>query len=102
VHFALDLTPPDPPLARVDGLDVGLLYLGWGGPGAHAEVHPVAGSDVECVLEVGDHNGMALWASWDNPWNGIHGFPALADIDPGSPTALREAVAAVLRAGGAR
>jgi hypothetical protein len=84
----LDLTPPDPPLSRVDGLDVGLRVLVDGG--THAIAVVLRDPNYEPCLIVGERT----WRAKD--------YPALAGIDPASPTALREAVVAVLRAGGAR
>ena len=88
----LDLAPPDPPLSRVDGLDAGLRCLGWGGPGCIARFR--------CDLEIEWRDPVgSLWREWTADPE-AHGTlcPALADIDPTDPMALRLAVAAILRA----
>jgi hypothetical protein len=83
-HFALDLSPPDPPLSRVDGLDVGLRMLG-GEPGRGASV--MRWPEYDALLL--HHDG----------YSSEHRLPC--GINPDDPMARRLAVAAVLRAGGA-
>jgi hypothetical protein len=89
----LDLSPPDPPLSRVDGLDVGLRMLGIG-TGEIAWVERLTGGSMWLHVGPVKHGHDTFWCK-SRP-------VAMADTDPTDPLALRLAVAAILRAGGAR
>ncbi len=85
----LDLTPPEPPLSRIDGLDVGLTLLGWVS-GDPTSVSTAMHGGVD--LRIGDDDtGQVL--QWKN-----ENVPALRHIQIADPLVFRLAVAAVLQA----
>jgi hypothetical protein len=102
VALWLDLSPPDPPLSHVDGLDVGLRMLGWE-PGCSAAAIRHTAGGVNLYVGRRSHGDVRQWCATEVIGGGYDTpVPDLANIDPADPLALRLAVAAVLRAGGAR
>lgn len=104
-NLSIDLTPPDPPGSRVDGLDVGLRLLGWeAGEDVAAFLRPQGSAPGRLVLLLAHAVGQPrVWLA--EAWASCPGavvVPTLADIDSDDPLALRLAVSHVLQAGGAR